>query len=183
VSMRKSLSEFSVNELLEAKRASVTRLRGDVIRITPGRLDELKEMARQSPLQRARYCLHSGDDAAVQEMIIALTENCYVRPHRHRTKAETFCILEGEMDVILLDAAGRELERIVMGLAKSGETPVYRLAPGYWHAVVPLSGTVVFCETSAGPFDRSDTEFPDWSPKETDAIEAADFISRLRKSD
>jgi cupin fold WbuC family metalloprotein len=179
--MRKSISELSVSELSDAKRSAVIRLHGDVIRVTPARLDALKQKARESPLQRARYCLHSDDAAAVHEMIIALTDQCYVRPHRHRSKTESFCILEGEMDVILLDDVGREAERVEMGLAGKGRVPVYRLVPGYWHAVIPLSGVVVFCETTPGPFERTDTEFFDWSPEETDTVRAADFIAGFRK--
>jgi len=165
--------------LAQAKRNAVVRLHGDVVKVTAFQLDELRALAAGSPLQRARYCLHASDDAAIHEMIIALTQHCYIRPHRHLNKPESFSILDGALDVLLFDDAGRETERIEMGLVAAGKVAFYRLGTSRWHAVIPRSDTVVYCETTPGPFDPTGTAYPAWAPAEDDAADVAAFLERF----
>ena len=78
----------------------------DIIQIRKKDLSKLKSMALDSPLKRARYCLHHTTEDPVQEMIIALHNSTYVRPHRHIGKSESFHIIEGILNVVIFDNFG-----------------------------------------------------------------------------
>ena len=67
--------------------------------------------AKSTPLQRARLCIHSDDTSLIQEMIIVLLNDTYVRPHKHLSREESFFILEGEATVLIFDEAGTVTEK------------------------------------------------------------------------
>lgn len=142
-----------------------------IIEIGPDWLARLKRAAQESPLRRARVCLHIDPEDAIQEMIIALCEDTLFRPHRHHDKTESFHIVEGELDLIVFDDGGRPLRIIQMGPIASGKTFCYRLNAPLYHALLPRTPFVIFHETTAGPF-RNDAEFAPWAPEQASALRA-----------
>src|SRR5262245_15809625 len=108
-----------------------------IIEIGPDWLARLKRAAQESPLRRARVCLHTAPEDAIQEMIIALCKDTLFRPHRHRDKTESFHIVEGELDLIVFDDGGRPSRIIQMGPIASGKTFCYRLNAPLYHALLP----------------------------------------------
>ena len=44
---------------------------------------------------RMRLCAHDSPENTLHEMIVALTNDAYVRPHKHFNKAESFHVIEG----------------------------------------------------------------------------------------
>jgi cupin fold WbuC family metalloprotein len=115
-------------------------------------LSALREEARTAPRKRARICAHRGAGDAVQEMIIAFTEESYVAPHRHLGKSESFHIVEGEADVVLFDERGDVLRVIRMGPPGSGRTWFYRISEPVYHTVIVRSPMLVLHEAASGPF-------------------------------
>jgi cupin fold WbuC family metalloprotein len=133
-------------------------------------LHRLSEVARKSPLHRARLCLHRNEDDCVQEMVIAVTKDCLFRPHRHRAKSESFHIIKGELCILIFSDAGTPVECQVLGPPGQGRAFYYRLCIPAWHSILPLTETVVFHESTSGPFVPSEAEFAQFAPTEGPAL-------------
>ena len=128
---------------------------------SPEMIPRLKSMATSVPLKRARLCLHLSKDDLVQEMVIVLHRDTYVRPHRHPDKSESFHMIEGAVLIVFFDESGGEKQRVT--LSADGKNPfLYRMSAPYWHAVLPLTEFAVFQEVTTGPFSPS--EYPSWEP-------------------
>lgn len=150
-----------------------------LIEITPELLAQVKADAAREPLRRARLCLHPDAAHPLHEMVIAFTRESYVRPHRHKNKCESMHIIEGELDVVFFDDAGKESSRIRMGPVGTGKTFYYRLTNSQWHTVLLRTDVAVIHETTNGPFNAADNEFAPWSPEPSDAAACAEFNRRL----
>jgi UDP-glucose 4-epimerase len=135
-------------------------------------LDRLKAAALESPLRRARLCVHLASEDAVQEMILVLCKDVLFRPHRHHEKTESFHIIEGELDLVVFNDNGEPLRTIRMGPAASGKTFCYRLNSSLYHALLPRTPFVAFHETTAGPFRKGDAEFAPWAPVRPEQLRA-----------
>jgi len=150
--------------------AEVFRLTDDIVEIGPDWLARLKAAADESPLRRARVCLHRAAQDTVQEMVIALCQDALFRPHRHRGKTESFHMIEGELDLVIFNETGTPLRTIRMGPAGSGKTFCYRLNASLYHALLPRTPHVVFHETTAGPFVQGDAQLAPWAPEDAAAL-------------
>ncbi|MBI2890677.1 MAG: cupin fold metalloprotein, WbuC family [Nitrospirae bacterium] len=138
----------------------------DIVEVKPVWLDRLKREAAVSPRKRARLCLHRDENDRVHEMVIVMIKGTLIAPHRHVNKSESFHIIEGDLVVLIFDPSGRVVRHIAMGPPGSGKTFFYRLSTSDWHSVVPVSETVAFHETTAGPFVRGSAEPPPpWGPR------------------
>jgi cupin fold WbuC family metalloprotein len=126
-------------------------------------IEKLKKMARDAPLKRARLCLHASHQDAVQEMVIALHESTYIRPHRHPGKTESFHMIEGSVLIGFFNDRGEIVQTLRLDADHKAKF-LYRLSAAFWHAVLPLTEFAVFQEVANGPFSGS--EFPEWEPKE-----------------
>ena len=158
---------------------SAVFLESDVIVIGPQELDQVREMAGQAPLRRARLCLHRDPNCLVQEMVIALFDDSYVRPHRHRDKSESFHVIEGRLAVLLFDDTGRPTRSIELAPPGFGQASFYRLSSSLWHTAVPLSRCVIFHETTSGPFSKADTEYAEWAPDGENHAAASEYLKRV----
>lgn len=116
--------------------------------------------------------MHLREEDSVQEMVVGLCHDSYIRPHRHIGKSESYHIIEGELSVILFDESGRVTKRIQMSADSTDKNLIYRLSNEIWHTVIPSTEYVVFHEVTNGPFIPSDTQYAEWAPheSETDAI-------------
>jgi cupin fold WbuC family metalloprotein len=142
-------------------------------------LRELERRALNSPRRRARICAHSGVDAPLHEMIIALASGCYIRPHRHVAKGESYHMLEGRMDIVMFDGAGAAVQVVRLGAPDSGAPFFYRHDAAGFHSVLVRSGVAIFHETTSGPFKASDTTFAEWAPDEADERRVAEFLIKF----
>lgn len=145
------------------------------------RFDEeiLKELIKigKCKNENCRISLHSAPESTLHNMIILHHKNTYNRPHYHKTKAETYHLIEGSQTVFIFDQNGRVIDRCAMSL---GGVFMYRFEAGYFHMSIPTSDHVIFHETKIGPFVREgDSIYADWAPStiETEASNA--FIANL----
>jgi cupin fold WbuC family metalloprotein len=136
----------------------------DVVLVNEMDLAELKQLSLLNPRRRIRLCAHRSPSADLHEMFIIHTHETYVRPHRHFGKAESFSIIEGEVDVVLFHDDGRIRQLIQMGSMGSGLPFYYRLSDPIYHTLVIRSRFLVFHEVTSGPFKREQTEYAAWSP-------------------
>jgi len=165
--------------------AEVFRHEEEILEVRADWLDRLKRAAAESPLHRARLCLHLSTDDTVQEMLIAICRNLLFQPHRHLRKTESFHIIEGDLYVLIFDDRGEVIRAIHMGPPGSGRVFCYRLNASRYHAILPRSPFVVFHETTAGPFRTNEAQFAPWAPADEDALR--DFLegkltAELRKT-
>lgn len=151
----------------------------DMVVLSHAQLKRIKAMASKAPLRRARFCLHTDHRDKVQEMVIAFCKDSYVPPHRHRRKSESYHVIEGELEVVFFDDAGRVTRRLAMAAHRKGRPFLYRLSSPLWHTMVPRSKFVVLHETAAGPFVKSKSDLATWAPDPSDQKGVRAFLKRI----
>ena len=126
--------------------------------------------AKESPLKRARINFHQSDHDSVHEMIIAMTNETIVYPHKHVNKVESFHVIQGIVRVGFIDEEGNVTKVIQLD---NEHYPFYRLNAELWHVVIPISKHVIIHEVTNGPFIKGKSSiFPKWftSKNGTDKI-------------
>lgn len=164
---------------LEKKNEEVFIAKDEVIKITPSSVQFVKKKALHNLRKRARICFHKDSSSLIHEMLIALTNECYIRPHKHTHKSESFHVIEGEIDVIIFNDDGTIKETIRLSDYNSGKKFYYRLSEPLYHTVVIKSAVAVFHETTNGPFNREETIFAPWAPEEGDNEGIKKFNDKL----
>ena len=149
--------------------------------VTVGReeIDWLKAQAARNPRKRVRLCAHTGLEDRIHEMLIVHARETYIRPQKHLNKTESVHLIEGAVDVVMMNEHGHLLEVIPMRDAASGGPFYYRIAEPYYHTMFIRSDFVVFHETTNGPFVRTDTVFAPWSPPDDDGAAIRQFMDQL----
>ena len=153
----------------------------EVLELSKNDLSVLRELAENAVLRRSRICMHLSEEDSVQEMVIGLCRDSYIRPHRHLGKSESYHIIEGELKVILFDETGRVTKRILMSANDASLKLIYRLSNEALHMVIPKPEYVVIHEVTNGPFNRSDTEYASWAPHESESDAIVLFLEELNK--
>lgn len=150
-----------------------------IVRLGDEELAFLKHQARISPRKRARICAHKTNDDALHEMVIVISADSYIHPHRHVGKSESFHIIEGEVDVAVFDDTGRLAEVIRLGAPASGRAFYYRLSESAFHTLLIRSDYLVVHEVTNGPFDRDRTVLATFAPTEDRKAEAQAYMQRV----
>jgi cupin fold WbuC family metalloprotein len=134
---------------------------------------ELRRVVGATTRKRARFCAHASPDDPLHEMIICVHADSYVRPHRHRGKAESVHVIAGQADLVIFDEAGEITRVIPLGPQGAGCTWYARLPEQVFHTLVLRGEDFVFHETTLGPFRAEDTEPGPWAPDERDEAAVA----------
>ena len=151
-----------------------------IVKIDASDILDLKKQAKQNPRKRIRICVHKDTKDLIHEMLIVHEKSCYVRPHKHTNKTESFHIIEGKADIILFHEDGSIDQSIPMGDMISGLKFFYRLPPFRYHTLLIHSDVLVFHEITNGPFRLEDTTWAPWSPDETNKDDVFQYISMLK---
>ena len=141
----------------------------------------LKQRASNNQRHRARICAHKADDEALHEMLIAVSKECYVHPHKHLGKSESFHIVDGIVDVVTFNDLGDIVEIIELGDRRSGRNFYYRLPEGAFHTLLVRTEFIVLHEVTTGPFLRERTILADFAPPEEQVAKARVYISEVAK--
>lgn len=152
-----------------------------ITRVSPDDIGTLKARARQNPRGRARLCAHPDVDDPIHEMLIVHARGCYVRPHKHLSRAESYHVIEGSGAIVTFGDDGAVGEVIPIGDRASGRNFFLRLQETCYHTLFIESEVLVFHETTTGPFDGDSTVFAPWSPQEDDAAGLAAFKLRIQQ--
>lgn len=137
----------------------------------------LKEKACTTPLRRARLCAHPTPEADQHDMVIASHRDTYVTPHRHRSKSESFLIVEGEADILLFSEDGVLTDVIAMAAPGAGKPFYYRMPQDQFHSLRIRSEVLVFVEASKGPFRKADMEDARFAPQSLDSAAGRKWIA------
>ena len=155
---------------------------GNTITLGSGEISLLKQRLANAPRGRVRLCAHPGNDDLLHEMIIALSRQSYIRPHRHPNKSESFHIIQGAVDIIIFDDVGGITDRLSLGDLSTGLPMFYRLNAPLFHTLIIRSDVLVFHETTNGPLRAGDAEFAAWAPAAEDQTAARQYMTELERS-
>lgn len=150
-----------------------------IVRLGDAEIEFLKKQARISPRKRARICAHKTNDDALHEMVIVISADSYIHPHRHVGKSESFHIVEGEVDVAVFDDTGKLSEVIQLGAPASGRCFYYRLSESAFHTLLIRSDYLIVHEVTNGPFDRDRTVLATFAPTEDREEEACAYMQHV----
>ena len=95
-------------------------------------------------------------------------------------KSESLLILAGIVDYFVFDNTGLIVEKISLGDLQSGNCFYYRLNNSIYHSMLIHSETLVFLETSRGPFVREETHVAPWAPVDGDGESQEQFLELLQ---
>ena len=119
-------------------------------------LNELKSVALQSDLKRARLCLHPDTNDQHQEMLIVMHKTALEIPQRRTNGFDTKIVLEGDASIKYYSESGEVLKEIKL----SGRATRYINTVGNeFHNLEIISEWFVFLELLEGPFTPNTTEF------------------------
>ncbi|MFH0886895.1 MAG: WbuC family cupin fold metalloprotein [bacterium] len=152
----------------------------ETVRLSQSHIDFLKANLRHSKNGRIRICAHKSPGDVIHEMLIVFDGKSYIRPHKHVGKTESFHILEGSVDVVLFSEEGNMVEVIKLGAPGLGLASFYRLNKPQFHTVLINSDQAVIMETTQGSFNKEDSVFAPWSPREDD-MAVNKYIEDLKK--
>jgi glucose-6-phosphate isomerase len=143
---------------------------------------EAEAKARNSQRGRFRYCLHRSVEESVQEMVLAITDHVYFRPHIHPMgKSESYHIMSGALSVFVFDDQGNITERHDLDDDNLENPLVLRFNDPVWHLPVAITDIAVYHEVYKGPFERADDViFAEWAPDETDTEKCRRYLDDLR---
>lgn len=142
----------------------------------------LKAQAKVSPRKRARICAHRSNDDSLHEMLIAISGDSYIHPHKHIGKSESFHVVEGLVDVVILDDEGAIIQVVALGPRDSGRSFFYRLSESLFHTLLIRSEMLVIHEVTNGPFIREQSLNASFAPPESDVASARAYIHRLSEA-
>jgi len=148
---------------------------------TQNGLDELNQVAADSPRRRKNLNFHHDAEEPCHRLLNAIEPDSYVRPHRHlgETQDETALVVRGRLGVVIFDETGTVVESRM--LAAGGETFGATVPRGVFHTFISLEPRTVFFEAKAGPYRPLGPEsFAPWAPAEG-APEAAAWLEALRR--
>lgn len=149
----------------------------EVVRFDSRYVDLIKQSATKNTRGRARICAHRGPSDILHEMLIAIRSDSYIRPHRHHQKVESFHLVDGSVDIVVLNEDGSVAE--VVELSHQGNF-YYRLDSPRFHTLLIHSPVLVIHEITNGPFEAAQSDWGSFSPAEG-SLEVTAYIARLRK--
>lgn len=141
----------------------------------------VKKVALETPRLRARICAHRTGEDLLHEMLIAISCKSYIHPHRHLIKSESFHVVEGIVDVIVLDERGEISEVVELGPPGSGRIFYYRMSESKFHTLRIHSNILVVHEVTNGPLEANGTVMAEFAPKESNKNEVALYEELLSK--
>jgi cupin fold WbuC family metalloprotein len=149
----------------------------EIVRLDRHAIEFIRDCALRNPRGRARICAHKDSGDNLHEMLIGIAPGSYVRPHRHHSKIESFHLIEGNADIVILSEQGSIEDVIELG---PNANFYYRLDSPRYHTLLISSPVLVIHETTNGPFDPAQTDWAAFSPVEG-AAESSSYTSQLRQ--
>jgi cupin fold WbuC family metalloprotein len=154
--------------------------RPGIVAVTPDDLAALKRRAARNSRGRCRFCLHQDPSDALHDMVIALRQGVYDRPHRHFYKVETLIVLEGEGTYVRFASDGRPIAgQRLSALEDQRCARILRTPVGEYHSLLVESEWLIFCESTLGPFDPAASDFAPWAPTPEDRPAVERYLAEL----
>ena len=153
-----------------------------IVRLGSEQVSFLKQQALSSYRKRARICTHRSNDDALHEMLIAISADSYIHPHKHTRKVESFHIVEGLVDVVVFDDLGVVVDVVELGDVSTGKNFYYRLSDSVFHTLLIHSDFLIVHEVTNGPFVPNETILAPFAPPESRYDEALAYIADVGRT-
>lgn len=141
----------------------------------------LKTAVLMAPRDRVRINLHADGSDPLHEMLIAIRNTSYIRPHKHPGKSESFHIVEGCVDVVIFDDNGLVTDVVSLDSAGVAGGVTYRMSKPLFHTLLIHSDILIVHEITNGPFVPNGAIFADFSPDDGDKQGIAAFMGKVRQ--
>ena len=148
-----------------------------IVRFDSRAVEFIRESAVNNSRGRARICAHKQPTDTLHEMLIAIRADSYIRPHRHHNKVESFHLVEGAADIVVLSEEGALLDIIELSQESNF---YYRLDTPQYHTLLINSPVLVIHEITNGPFVPEGGDAAEFAPPEGDSAAPA-YIDALRR--
>ena len=127
-----------------------------------------------------RLCTHNNKYSNLHEMFIVHPKQYYVRPQMHTKKNESIILLKGKAIIFIFDNKGNIKDKLPL----DKKNFYYQIPKKTYHSLVILSKFIVFYEVSLGPFQKKNTTYANWSPKDNkdNIIKKQKFQKKLLSS-
>ena len=112
-------------------------------------LDNLQQQAKESNRKRAAYCFHDSPQSNAQRLLNALEPDTNIPIHHHLTKAETYFIIRGQIEVFFYDDEGHIIQKYSLN-PNDGNKGLH-IPKGIWHSLNVLESSIIF-EVNDGPY-------------------------------
>ena len=152
---------------------------GSIVRMGTEEIAFLKQRASQNIRKRARICAHPSNQDRLHEMLIAISADSYIRPHKHLGKSESFHIVDGVVDVVFFNDDGEIVDVVELGDARTGRNFFYRLSDSVFHTLLIRTELLIVHEVTNGPFVREETVVAPFAPSEEDANGARAYMKNV----
>jgi len=150
-----------------------------VVRFGAQQVAFVKRQAAVNARRRARICAHKSNEDNLHEMLIAIAAGSYIHPHKHIGKVESFHIVEGTVDIVLLDDVGAIVGVLELGDVSTGRSFYYRLSDSMFHTLLVHGDFLVIHEVTNGPFLKEETILAPFAPPEARREEVAAYVAEI----
>lgn len=123
-------------------------------------IDELKKVASNSNLNRARLCFHPYTNDLHQEMLIVMKKEVIEKPQMRINGFDSKIVIEGEAKICYYSNDGEIIQEIKLG---DNHSKYVHTRSQQFHNLVILSEWFVFLEILNGPFTENTTKFASFS--------------------
>ena len=110
------------------------------MKITQALLDNLSELAKESPRLRMNYDLRDSERDTSQRMLNAIEPGSQLPIHRHQKSSETVVCLRGRLVEEYYDGQKRVCTETIE-LSPDGPVVALNIPAGQWHTVRALERT------------------------------------------
>ena len=122
------------------------------MKITQALLDNLSELAKESPRLRMNYDLRDSERDTSQRMLNAIEPGSQLPIHRHQKSSETVVCLRGRLVEEYYDGQKRVCTETIE-LSPDGPVVALNIPAGQWHTVRALESGTVTLEVKDGSYE------------------------------
>ena len=122
------------------------------MKITQALLDNLSELAKESPRLRMNYDLRDSERDTSQRMLNAIEPESQLPIHRHQKSSETVVCLRGRLVEEYYDGQKRVCTETIE-LSPDGPVVALNIPAGQWHTVRALESGTIILEIKNGVYE------------------------------
>ena len=115
----------------------------------------------QSSVAR-RICTHQSTDSTVHEMFVTHIAGTVVLPHKRVNGSESYCVLSGNLAVVIFDDSGNFIETVHLEARSSTRKFYLRMEEPMFRGIKCFSNCM-FLEVKQGPFVVTDVVWAEWN--------------------
>lgn len=113
-----------------------------------------------------RVCTHQSTESSIQEMFVTHVEGTVVLPHKRMHGSESYCMLSGNLAIVIFDDSGTFIETVYLGELELKSKIYLRMEKPMFRGIKCFSDCS-FLEVKQGPFIATDVVWAEWGNADT----------------